>query len=205
MRKLFALICALLLPAAVHAGDWVGVDPSTHYTCLPKPFGSGTAYTYKSNEAGAVIWWYCPGPDGRWQLSRAVATKEALSSGWDVFKAAKAIVAAPDPVAALNAAMLDNWTLPLADERLERVWLRYAARMQADRPPLWAVSPDGTSETAPVWQLAGGKFYERSDRATVGSACDCAAPAVINGVTWCTYAGAREGSVTACSRTLRAP
>ena len=105
----------------------------SEFHCAPSPVGNGTWPKLRSNAAGSVAWWYCPGASGGWSLSFAAATATNLSAAkvWDdIYK----VITASDLIAAFHALVAERVTAPMDDPRLKPVWLPYLPEMRAGVP-----------------------------------------------------------------------
>ena len=103
------------------------------YGCAPKPLGTGTLPTIRSNPAGTVAWWYCPTPDGKWRLNWAAATAARMSVD-TLFAEAYEVVTAKDPIAAFNSVTAKNVSIPMSDPTLAAVWCPFVREMQLGTP-----------------------------------------------------------------------
>ncbi len=105
----------------------------SEFHCAPPPVGKGTWPKLRSNAAGTVAWWYCPGASGSWSLSFAAATAANLSAAkvWDdIYK----IMTASDSVAAFHALVAERVTVPMDDPSLKPVWQPFLPEMRAGVP-----------------------------------------------------------------------
>jgi hypothetical protein len=119
----------------------VGVSPQSvdlfssksGFQCAPSPLGNGTWPRLRSNAAGTVAWWYCPGSSGEWYLNFAAATAANLSASklWDDIYA---VITASDPVAAFHAAVAKRVTASMSDPSLKPVWQPFLAEMLSGAP-----------------------------------------------------------------------
>lgn len=101
------------------------------------------------------------------------------------------------------------WVDPLVIEQMVAGAMAIA-RADTNRPPAppaaqWWVQSNGTYPTRPSYPVTDGKRGTTSDgRATVGAACDCAAPIVEGKVTYCRFAAGATAppstSVAVCSQ-----
>ena len=109
------------------------------FKCAPAPLGNGTWPKLRSNTAGSVAWWYCPGAHGSWSLSVAAATAAHLS-GAGIRDEIYSVVGAPDSVAAFHAAVAARFTANMNDAGLKPVWQPFWPEMRAGSPAV-AVKP----------------------------------------------------------------
>lgn len=138
------LLAALLgCIAGVAAADTtkLGVSPQgvdlfsskSGFRCAPSPLGNGTWPSVRSNAAGTVAWWHCPGSGGKWTVNFAAATAANLSASkiWDD---AYAVLTASDSVAAFHAGVAKRVSTPMNDPSLKPVWQPFLAEMLAGAP-----------------------------------------------------------------------
>jgi len=116
------------------------------YDCAPAPIGSGTAPTFRSNDAGSVAWWYCATPGGQWRVNWAAATAEQMSAR-NLFAQFRAVLTTRDPKAAFDSAVAKNVTTPVNAPALMPVWRPFVGEMNAGKP---ATLPVAGLTTPPV-------------------------------------------------------
>jgi hypothetical protein len=181
-------MCGVTGPNVVLREATDAIETKTMH-CRPAPIGSGTYPAVRYNAAGVTVWWYCKAPSGRWAPNWIAAT----ASQFNAIKAAGDAYAAlitPDPLDALNAVAVKNFTLPIDDPELLRVWCPHEREMFAGRPkpdplpPAWAVAKNSTYPDRPAYAyVAGKRSYSSTAHAKVGAPCDCAAISLIEATT----------------------
>lgn len=91
-----------------------------------------------------------------------------------------------------------------ATSRLSCSW-----QLVPDPPAAVGPAPCGELPAAAVWQALGGSVYavqadgalrlaSPARRVPAGTACNCASPRVVGGVSYCPFAGAGASEITAC-------
>lgn len=233
MKKAFyALLLALALPVFAQTNSCgnpvttpqVGFDDisgGVGYTCLPTPIGPGTAPWIRSNSAGMMVWWYCPSTTTptKYSPSFFVVTSDALNTN-SFFGLAQAIIKAPDPKAAANAAITtqaaasasSTSTLPLNDPKILAVTCQFQKEMFAGlvavngftsggTGPKYVVTKSVTGNTRNAFTPSGGVLGSPTGIATVGAACNCTTPVKIGLTSYCTFDGSTGPSqVTICTK-----
>jgi hypothetical protein len=141
MRPLWLVLVGLIAGPAAADTSKTSTPPvsgdlfsnKADFYCAPSPLGSGTWPKLRSNAAGTVAWWYCPGARGGWSLSLAAATSANLSATklWTELYAA---MSAPDSVVAFHAMVAERVTMPMDDPRLKPVWQPFLSEMLAGVP-----------------------------------------------------------------------
>lgn len=117
--------------ASPRSGDLFSSKARFH--CAPSPLGNGTLPKWRSNAAGTVAWWYCPGVSGKWSLNVAAATAAHLSVNrlWDeIYR----VMTASDSVAAFHAVVAERVTVTMDDPSLKPVWQPFWSEMHAGAP-----------------------------------------------------------------------
>lgn len=145
---------ALALAVSAHAAGAVGPcnlpAPTMIYTdaldggrfsCAPAPYGPGTfaASTYVTNGTtflGAVAYWHCSDAWGVWHPQFAAVTAEQLTPTFmaSLVGDLASAIAAPDPVAALQAAAASHVNMRMDDPKLAAVWCPVWPAMFASIP-----------------------------------------------------------------------
>jgi hypothetical protein len=101
-----------------------------------------------------------------------------------------------------------NFTLPIDDPELLRVWCPYEREMFAGRPkpdplpaplPVWFVAKNGTYPTRPAYTPTGATLGASTGRATVGAVCNGTA-FVLGSSTYMPFVGALPGQVALCNK-----
>jgi hypothetical protein len=154
------------------------------------------------SSAGVLAYWYGPpAANGAKPLAYAYVTAAAVKPGF--LEALAADVAASGPSVAIKS----RFTIGPNDPAARAVWCPYWPEMVAGMnipPPApvatWTVAKNGTSTTRPAYTLTPTGLVASSIRATVGAACDCTAPYVKSGTTYCPFTGAPASIVAVCSK-----
>jgi hypothetical protein len=176
-------------------------------SCRPAPIGSGTFPTIRYNAAGVTVWWYCKAPSGRWVPNWIAATASQFNAIKAAGEAYTALIT-PDPLDTLNAVAVKNFTLPIDDPELLRVWCPHEREMFAGRPkpdplpappPVWLVAKNSGYPTRPAYTPTGAALGVSTGRATVGAVCS-GTVLVIGSTTYMPFAGGAAGQVAVCSK-----
>lgn len=177
--------------------------------CAPKPVGTGTLPYIRANQAGMMIWMWCPVPVAggtSWALSRVAATWSWLSVN-NVATDGAAIAASANPITALNSALNKNVTLPLSDPSLTPVWCPYESEVWASRPADIVPPPPPptvkyvSAGSGAIYSTSGGKLVRvlAGRVATPGAACNSLVPPIMVGAsTYLPLAGGPTNEATFC-------
>jgi len=183
--------------------DWQ--KGTSNVRCAPAPVGTGTLPYIRANQAGMMVWMWCPSGN-TWALSRVAATWAWLSTN-NVVADGAAIAASADPIAALNAGLNKNVSLPMGDPSLTPVWCPYEAQVWASKPA--DIVPPPPPPPAGVWLTSGLSTYSSVNGAlglfaglgAKGRTCDCTVPIKVGTSIYCTFTGASKPSiVAACTK-----
>jgi hypothetical protein len=205
-RLTWIALAVATLPLVAHAQSCPTSEPNPAVTWQQWKFTfEPTSWpTIRRNDAGVVAWWYGPPrADGTKPISFAYLAASAATPSY--FAALAGDVVSQGPTAAFKA----RRTLTRLDDPVSMsIWCPFYPEMVAGAgtpttpppAPAWTVAKNGVSATRPAYKLTTDGLVSTSIRATVGVACDCSAPYVKSGTTYCPFTGAPVGIVAVCSK-----
>jgi hypothetical protein len=156
--------------------------------CMPSQAGGkGTAATVRTNEAGAVVWWYCPVTESATDPKLKGYALQFWANTWSRVLTSRFDIDAP-----------------VSDPRYQPVWCPYWDAMLAGVPDVPVPPPPppamATSSTLAYRLSPNGKALAGiSGSVKRGLACDCTTPLKLGSLTYCAYAGAAAGVVAQCA------